>query len=119
MNGEDLFFEYQGKSRDLEELREDHERRKRKCEARRERIQERNIRNRAQMEELVTTWGNCPDSNALLSDFEESVEEQEWIQRQKEEELQKEGRQIRMKMEDCDQWYEEERRKLEEETEWE
>lgn len=119
MNEEDLFFEFQGKSRHLEELREDYERKKRKYEARRERIKERNIRNRAQIEELVNTWGNCQDSNALLSDFEESVEEQEREQRQKEEELQKEGHQIRKKMDDCDLWYEEERRELEEEAEWE
>lgn len=119
MSEEELFFEYQRESRNLEELREDYERRKRKCEEKRERIQERNIRGRAQIEELVNTWGDCRDSNALLSDFEESIEEQEQVQRQKEEELQKEGRRIRMKIEQCDLWYEEERRKLEEETEWE
>lgn len=119
MNGEELFFEYQRESRNLEELRENYERRKRKCEEKRERIKERNVRGRAQIEDLINTWGDCPDSYALLSNFEESVEEQEQVQRQKEEELQKEERQIRMKMEHCDLWYEEERRKLEEETEWE
>lgn len=119
VNEEDLFFKYQERSRILEELREDFERRKRKCEEKRERIQQRNIRERARMEELANTWGDCQDSYALLASFEESVEEQEQIQRKREEELQKEGHQIRIEMEHCDLWYEEERHKLAVGTEWE
>lgn len=115
MDEEELFYIYRSKLGRLEEKREAYERRKRQFEQYQEEVHSELVQERAEVEKLLNMWGDCHDSNVILTTFEESVDEEYQDIHNREEEMIEEHRQNQAEVASCESWYEEELKKVQEE----
>lgn len=116
MNEEELYEKYQSDIRRIEEEREDFIRKERTFEEEREEMLHRCKEDREDLEILLNSWGECQDTGLLLTEFEESFEAEYREYEKREEVLKEEYRTIQAKMSHCEMWFDEERRKLQEEN---
>lgn len=112
---QDLYQEYCKKMLEIEEKREEYQRRNRNFEQERKECRERFKEENAVLERLTEMWGECEDIGRLRCELGDSFDEEQNNINQREEALAGEYQDICRQERSYEEWYKEELKNLTEE----